>query len=439
MKWSHFRSKRSSLFLGLFFLVFVPETSYAYLDPGSGNALVYLIISLAGAALYFVKSAYYRIVRVFSSKSTIDEKKELPSLALFSEGPSYWPMFKPLVEELLKRQIPFQYLSMDVRDPGLTIDDPKINSCFLGFGSVAYPRLSSTKAKLLIVTTPNIGTPGYPVPRPKGVKELIYVQHGIGDATYLKKGALDHYDVDMEPGSWCEKAMRELEQKRGLSPKRFYAMGVLYLDGMIRECRERDCEEYREKRKRTILIAPSWGAKSCLHVHGTRFIDELLDAGYEVILRPHPQSFKFENVFITSVINHYKNRIHIDCSSNSVSSMLSAGMLISDASGIRMDFALTQSRPVLTLAVSKADLTSFEADELGRCYDEEIAQKIGCVLQPGESKTIVAAVRKLLGDESMAKEIQTLFQELVVNQGCCAKAIVDWLESEMWLAIEDKE
>ena len=91
-------------------------------------------------------------------------------------------------------------------------------------------------------------------------------------------------------------------------------------------------------------------------MHGTRFIDELLDAGYEVILRPHPQSFKFENVFITSVINHYKNRIHIDCSSNSVSSMLSAGMLISDASGIRMDFALTQSRPVLTLAVSKADL-----------------------------------------------------------------------------------
>lgn len=80
MKWSHFRSKRSSLFLGLFFLVFVPETSYAYLDPGSGNALVYLIISLAGAALYFVKSAYYRIVRVFSSKSTIDEKKNYPAL-----------------------------------------------------------------------------------------------------------------------------------------------------------------------------------------------------------------------------------------------------------------------------------------------------------------------------------------------------------------------
>ena len=51
MNWLHFRSKRGSLFLGLLFFVFVPETSYAYLDPGSGNALVYLIISLAGAVL----------------------------------------------------------------------------------------------------------------------------------------------------------------------------------------------------------------------------------------------------------------------------------------------------------------------------------------------------------------------------------------------------
>ena len=430
-----FCAKHSFLFCTFLYLALLPETSYAYLDPGSGNALVYLIVSLAGAALYFLKSAYYRVVRGFSPKKSNgeDEKKELPLLAIFCEGPSYWPMFKPLVNELLKRKIPFQYYSQDVQDPGLTIDDPLMHSSFLGFGSVAYPRLSAVKAKLLIVTTPNIGTPGYPVPRPKDVEKLIYVQHGVGDATYLKKGALDHYDVDMEPGAWCEKATRELEKKRGLKPKEFYPMGVLYLDGMIRECQEKDSEEYREKRKNTVLVAPSWGVKSCLHVHGTDFIEDLLNAGFEVILRPHPQSFKFENEFITSVLERYKDCISVDCTSDSVPSMLSAGVLVSDASGIRMDFALTQNRPVITLLVPKTDLTSFEADALGRCYDEEIAPKIGVVLQPGEAKKLTDGVKNLMGDETKAKEIQKLFAGLVVNQGHCAKAIVDWVEKELEL------
>ena len=422
---------RFVLLFGAFF-VLLPETSYAYLDPGSGNALVYLLVSLAGAALYYIKSAYYRVLQLFGSTKTVTKaKKEIPQLALFSEGTSYWPMFEPLVKELIGRKIAFQYYSMDVQDPGLTIDCPQMQSNFLGFGSVVYPRLSQVKAKLLIVTTPNIGTPGYPVPRPKDVEKLIYVQHGIGDATYLKKGALDHYDVDMEAGAWCEKAMRELEKMRSLKPKEFYSMGVLYLDGMIRECQEKDCEAYKEKRKNTVLIAPSWGVKSCLHVHGTQFIDELLAAGFQVILRPHPQSFKFECDFITEVIERFKNRIEIDTGHDSVPSMLSAGILISDASAIRMDFALTQCRPVLTLAVPKSDLTSFEADALGRCYDDELQEKMGIVIEPGVSFDVVDCVRKLMGNATKAKEIQKLFEGLVVNQGCCAKAVVDWLEDQL--------
>lgn len=427
-----FGCKRRRLLLWVLPFLLLPETSWAYLDPGSGNALVYLFVSLAGAALYYVKSAYYRFLRLFGSdKRNFEDKEQMPDLALFSEGTSYWPMFKPLIDELLKRKIPFQYVSMDVTDPALRIDSPYMHSSFLGFGSVAYPRLAALKAKLLVVTTPNIGTPGYPVPRPKDVGKLIYAQHGIGDATYLKKGALDHYDVDLECGPWCEKAMRELEKMRSLKPKEFYSMGVLYLDGMIRECQEKDSQEYQVKRKNTVLVAPSWGVKSCLHVHGTNFIDDLLNAGFEVILRPHPQSFKFEEAFIRSVISRYSSKIHVDCEADAVSSMLSAGVLISDASAIRMDFALTQSRPVLTLSVPKSDLSSFEADALGRTYDEELAPKMGAVLEPGQTERVVDVVRSLIDDTSKEKEIKALFNELVVNQGHCAKAIVDYLESQL--------
>ena len=36
---------------------------FAYLDPGSGSALVGTIIAVAGAALYSLKSFFYRLVR----------------------------------------------------------------------------------------------------------------------------------------------------------------------------------------------------------------------------------------------------------------------------------------------------------------------------------------------------------------------------------------
>ncbi len=427
------------IFLLLFVAVF-PETSYAYLDPGSGNALVYLVISLTGAALYFAKNMFYQVVRLFSSKERLEmrvakaQANEVPPLALFSEGSSYWTMFKPLIEELLRRKIPFQYYSMDVHDPALTIDEPLMHSSFLGFGSVAYPRLSRVKAKVLIVTTPNIGTPGYPMPRPKDVEKLVYVQHGIDDATYLKKGSLDHYDVDMEAGPWCERAIRELERQRGLTPKEFYSMGVLYLDEMIRECQEKDNEEFKAKRKNTVLVAPSWGPKSCLNVYGTAFIDDLLQAGFNVILRPHPQSFKVEKRFITDVIERFKGRITVDRSSDFVETMLSSGVLVSDASSIRMDFAFTQNRPVITLSVPLKDLKSFEADTLGPAYTETIAKEIGLVIHPGENTNVVKAVQTLINDDSKTREIRELFQGLVANQGCCAKAIVDWAENQLHLS-----
>ena len=49
--------------LSLCFLISGTGTAHAYLDPGTGNALVYVVISLIGAVAYAVKSAFYKIVR----------------------------------------------------------------------------------------------------------------------------------------------------------------------------------------------------------------------------------------------------------------------------------------------------------------------------------------------------------------------------------------
>ena len=37
---------------------FVPSTAFAYLDPGTGNALIYVLLSLGGAVIYVAKNAW---------------------------------------------------------------------------------------------------------------------------------------------------------------------------------------------------------------------------------------------------------------------------------------------------------------------------------------------------------------------------------------------
>ena len=44
----------------IFFTIcfFVPSTAFAYLDPGTGNALIYVLLSLGGAVIYIAKNTF---------------------------------------------------------------------------------------------------------------------------------------------------------------------------------------------------------------------------------------------------------------------------------------------------------------------------------------------------------------------------------------------
>ena len=57
--------------LYVFFVVcfFVPSTAHAYLDPGTGNALIYVFLSLLGAVFYFVKGFFYKLIKIRAGKT----------------------------------------------------------------------------------------------------------------------------------------------------------------------------------------------------------------------------------------------------------------------------------------------------------------------------------------------------------------------------------
>lgn len=353
---------------------------------------------------------------------------------IFSEGKTYYLTFKGIIEELIARKIHFTYLSMDVLDPALEIDSEYMHSKYVGEGVLGFSRIEQCVGKVFLATTPNIGCTGYPLRRPRGIRLMVHVCHSVCDLTYLKVGALDHYDVSFDLGPWMEPRTRIVEAKRNLKPHRCLPVGLPYMDELIREhqcaclVQEREQNASQKATEPCILIAPSWGAKNSLKIFGTKFIDELLGLGYQVILRPHPQSYKFEADFYKELLGKFKNfpNFHYDTAISGTESMRRANLLISDVSGFRFDFAFIYGKPVLTLKVPAQDLSSFEASVIGSVWEEPYEGRLGAVLTQEQGEEILNYIEKLL-KEDFSESDRKLYDELIFNHGISAKIAVDQL------------
>ena len=118
--------------------------AYAYLDPGSGSALVSVITATIGSLWYAIKSLYYALLR----NNTINARSvsQTDSLVIFSEGKAYWGTFRPLVEELIEQKIPFRYRTLDLYDPALTIDSQYMQSKLLSLNQFSLTELRKIEA-----------------------------------------------------------------------------------------------------------------------------------------------------------------------------------------------------------------------------------------------------------------------------------------------------
>ena len=330
------------------------NNAYAYLDPASGNAIVSFFIALFGAGVFFVKSVFYR---VFSrtpltplSSEPATEEQSLP--LIFSEGKTYWTTFKPIVEEFIRRKIHFRYISLDVHDPGLVIDSVFMHSQLFSKNRIGFAKLANLRANVMLSTTPNIGSQGYPLARPAGVLNLVHVFHAMVDLSCYRKGSLDFYDSVLMTGLHEERSIRLVEEARGLPQKRLMVAGLPCLDDLNRQKIELEKSDFAtDKSKTTVLVAPSWGAKGCFSEYGTAFIKTLSATNHHVIIRLHPHSHTFEPNSVKRWLAETKDLPGVVWDDNTFGtrSMTQADILISDASSIRFDFAFLYEKPVISL------------------------------------------------------------------------------------------
>jgi len=250
---------------------------FLYIDPMSGIAIINVVIAL-------VLSLWRSIIKFLFKRNRAVDISMNRKLGLFSEGGQYRLTFDPLIKYCIANRIELNYYTLDVNDPFLHYYTPLFNPVFLGFGQFGYNNFSKITDPVLISTTPNIGNSNHPLKKPSNGTKLIHIFHSISDISIYRKYSLDHYDEVFLIGSFQEKMIRLVEQKRRLRSKRLHLTGAPYFDSLLGtlELTKSDFQD-------SILIASSWGNKGLINAFPLDWMETLAkNCKRQIIIRPHP-------------------------------------------------------------------------------------------------------------------------------------------------------
>lgn len=400
----------------------LPQDAYAYLDPGTGSVLLSVVFALVSSA-YFALRKFPDWLRSVLFKARGKTAKISQHIVFYSESPAYWNTFFPLLEELGRRKVSALYLTSSQEDPVFFANLPScIEARYIGQGNEAYMTLNFLKADICVLTTPGIDV--LQIRRSKGVGKYVHVVHSIVDIHFYKYFSFDYYDMVICSGTYQAISLRALERVRQTPAKALPVRGCPYMDVFAKRCasisnkaHDKDC----------VLLAPTWGKKSVLASIGESVLKILLEAGFTVIFRPHPQSYVSEKERMEHLQQKFANTPNLvwDRAPDGFESMRRASVLVSDLSGIIFDFAFGFLRPVVTLASSPAP-AGFEAFDLSHpLWELGVLDDLGKRVQADDADLLPQIVRQLQRAPQMTARLERIRAESVANYGCAAAPIVD--------------
>ena len=185
----------------------------------------------------------------------------------------------------------------------------------------------------------------------------------------------------------------------------------------------------------TILISPSWGKETLLTKYGLTLLEPLAQAGFSLIIRPHPQSLigeaESKNIaYLQKSLQQYQN-IEWDIGTPNVYVFARADMMISDFSSVIFDFVCLEGKPVLTLdfAFDPAgyDLSDIDMEHF---YTFETLKRIGGKLEERDFTNIASVITQIL-ESNKSQEAQKCKKELWQYPHCAGlKAAQEILKIE---------
>src|SRR5437899_1548619 len=176
--------------------------------------------------------------------------------------------------------------------------------------------------------------------------------------------------------------IRRREEEYGLPRKELVEHGYGRLDAIRNSAAGSSLEHALQPP--VVLIAPSWGPHCIFETCGEALVQILLDAGYEVIARPHPMTEKNTPSAILALNKAFGShpRYTLDTAIAAEDALHRSDVMVSDWSGAALEYAFGLERPVLFVDVARK-VNNPEYERLGiEPFEARIREQIGRVVAP---------------------------------------------------------
>ena len=349
--------------------------------------------------------------------------KRLPwewrNLVTFSESGQDWHQFSGLIEQLngpLNRKV--CYVTSDSNDPGLQRTHENYRAIWIPEGLFLTIFFQLNQSDVFVLTMMdlqnlNLKRSTHPV-------HYVYLFHSMGSTHMVdNENSFDHYESLFCAGPQQIEEIRKREQLKGLPAKHLFEYGHPRLEEVIAEGRPYTAHKPPGE-PATVLIAPTWGDDSIFNTCGKELIGVLLDAGYQVIMRPHYQSNLRTPGVIAAVRDAYigHERFEYIDRMGETGSILRSDVLVCDWSAMALEYSMGLEKPVLFIDVPRRIRNPNWKELEIEPIEAAIRDQVGEIVSPASLGDAPAAIERLVSDpERFTEKMRELRDTMVFRLG----------------------
>ncbi len=371
--------------------------------------------------------AFDSLKRFFRAKRDLKAFNDLPQkdrqIVFYAEDTHSMLHFESIIRKITTEYgKTVCYLTSAHDDAVLESPFEGMQAFYIGEGLYRTIAFRTLKADLCIMTMPDIEN--YHLKRSQAYSvHYLYLFHAmVSTHSNYRQAAFDHYDTVFCTGPFQIDEIRATEKVYGLKPKHLYNDGYRRLESLINDVKEHRAREGgpSDSGEKTIIVAPSWGENAILERCGAEVIEVLLTAGYRTIVRPHPMTTKHKPELIKSLSSQFctNGLFELQTDIRDHKTLYESHVMISDWSGVAMEYAFACERPVIFIDLPKK-CNNPEADKIPQIPVEvSIRDKVGKVIPPDQLSKLPAAIETIYQDSNLfIEQIRQARDASVFNLG----------------------
>ncbi len=349
-------------------------------------------------------------------------------IAFYSEGNAFNGFLRPVIKALTTDlDLEICYLTSDPNDTFLLDPSHNVTPVYIGWGSAMTYAFQTLKFDVLVMTMPDLNS--FHIKRSLHPVHYIYLQHSLVSSHMVyRTGAFDHFDTIFCSGPHQIAEIREWESINGLAAKDIYEHGYAPLETIMQGFKAHLQSSPSTSKSRRVLLAPSWGPEGVIDRGAAPLIESLLEAGHYVTLRTHPHSMRTSFAKIEELKKTFTPHpnFDIDQDTSMFDSLYDTDVLVSDWSGIALEYGLGLERPIIFIDVPRKVNNPRYTELENIPFEVTAREQLGVVLSPDKLDTAADLVALLSEDQQrFAEQARQLRNDYVFNLGKSAKVGAD--------------